>query len=404
MTLAVKDLKEGSRVIDVAIHYGYDTQESFSRAFTRFHGVSPAKAMEYGNQLNYFPKAFINLKEESNSMSTEHNNYILQRKPSSELFKHRAVSPITLLFPVSMWTYMEFQGQNTNTMQNYTLLSTWSGDAYASGLSMPSASGIKEALDAFGYKFEICTTKKNDPFYHSENDLKEKIVNEITLNKRPVIAFNMVDCCFGGIIIGYEDNANTLLNWGYFPFDYSENPQPNVTKCCDWYSKTHMVVFIGERNTEHINLKDLYIGGLKKASEYIGDGKSLNNLTFYETWKDKLINEYPQPDNDFSIIDPMWCDLAERRFYAGHFMLQLREFLPTRESDLNSLYNSLSQQINEYMIKYISLVDLEPGGEQINKEKFSELSTRKLMCNYIDQCMESEKNASILIKKLIDSL
>ena len=36
-------LKPNSRIIDVAVAYQYDTQESFSKAFTRFHGVSPSK-------------------------------------------------------------------------------------------------------------------------------------------------------------------------------------------------------------------------------------------------------------------------------------------------------------------------------------------------------------------------
>lgn len=32
------------KIIDIAFKYGYDTPESFSRAFTRFHGISPSQA------------------------------------------------------------------------------------------------------------------------------------------------------------------------------------------------------------------------------------------------------------------------------------------------------------------------------------------------------------------------
>ena len=35
---------EGGRVVDVALKYGYDSPESFARAFTRFHAVSPSAA------------------------------------------------------------------------------------------------------------------------------------------------------------------------------------------------------------------------------------------------------------------------------------------------------------------------------------------------------------------------
>jgi len=44
LSLAAQDLLQpNSRIIDVAMRYRYDTQESFSKAFTRFHGVSPSK-------------------------------------------------------------------------------------------------------------------------------------------------------------------------------------------------------------------------------------------------------------------------------------------------------------------------------------------------------------------------
>ena len=34
----------GVKVIDAALKYGYDSPESFTKAFTRYHGVSPMQA------------------------------------------------------------------------------------------------------------------------------------------------------------------------------------------------------------------------------------------------------------------------------------------------------------------------------------------------------------------------
>lgn len=39
------------KIIDMALKYGYDSPESFSRAFQRFHGVSPAQARAGGTML-----------------------------------------------------------------------------------------------------------------------------------------------------------------------------------------------------------------------------------------------------------------------------------------------------------------------------------------------------------------
>lgn len=50
LTLAACDLQQtGGKVIDIAMKYGYDTPESFSRAFARFHHISPTEARQGGS-------------------------------------------------------------------------------------------------------------------------------------------------------------------------------------------------------------------------------------------------------------------------------------------------------------------------------------------------------------------
>ncbi len=44
LSRAALDLKRGEKVLDTALKYGYQTSESFSRAFLKFHGVNPAQA------------------------------------------------------------------------------------------------------------------------------------------------------------------------------------------------------------------------------------------------------------------------------------------------------------------------------------------------------------------------
>ena len=45
LTLAAQELAAThSKIIDVALKYGYDSPDSFARAFQRFHGVTPSQA------------------------------------------------------------------------------------------------------------------------------------------------------------------------------------------------------------------------------------------------------------------------------------------------------------------------------------------------------------------------
>ena len=54
-------LNPKSRIIDVAMKYQYGTQESFSKAFYRFHGVNPSEARKQFNMLKYFRPLVINI-------------------------------------------------------------------------------------------------------------------------------------------------------------------------------------------------------------------------------------------------------------------------------------------------------------------------------------------------------
>ena len=47
MTLAAQELAcSDCKVIDIALKYGYDSPDSFTKAFQRFHGITPAQARE----------------------------------------------------------------------------------------------------------------------------------------------------------------------------------------------------------------------------------------------------------------------------------------------------------------------------------------------------------------------
>lgn len=62
LSLAAEELSSGdARVIDVAYKYGYESPDSFSRAFTRFHGISPSAAKERGAELRAFAPLRIHL-------------------------------------------------------------------------------------------------------------------------------------------------------------------------------------------------------------------------------------------------------------------------------------------------------------------------------------------------------
>ena len=63
LTLAAQKLAtEDIKVIDVAIKYGYSTSESFSKAFSRLHGINPSVVKNSKKRLKAYPRLFFQLK------------------------------------------------------------------------------------------------------------------------------------------------------------------------------------------------------------------------------------------------------------------------------------------------------------------------------------------------------
>ncbi len=57
MTLAALELQNNSvKIIDLAMKYGYEFPESFTRAFKVIHGISPSAARKKGVKLSLYPR------------------------------------------------------------------------------------------------------------------------------------------------------------------------------------------------------------------------------------------------------------------------------------------------------------------------------------------------------------
>lgn len=62
LTLAAFELKNHSvKVIDIAMKYGYNSPDSFTRAFQNLHGVTPSEARNNGSSLKSYPKMAFQL-------------------------------------------------------------------------------------------------------------------------------------------------------------------------------------------------------------------------------------------------------------------------------------------------------------------------------------------------------
>jgi|WetSurMetagenome_2_1015567.scaffolds.fasta_scaffold33002_3 AraC family transcriptional regulator len=82
LTLAARDLTStDDKVIDIAMRYGYDAPDSFTRAFRQLHGITPHAARAPGVKLSAFPRIFFNIQlKGGNDM-----DYRIIEKPAFEI-------------------------------------------------------------------------------------------------------------------------------------------------------------------------------------------------------------------------------------------------------------------------------------------------------------------------------
>lgn len=74
LSLAVKDIKSGEKIIDIALRYGYESPSAFSRAFRNFFGIAPSLARNKEITLKIYPRlTFKLILMEGIKMDNNHN-------------------------------------------------------------------------------------------------------------------------------------------------------------------------------------------------------------------------------------------------------------------------------------------------------------------------------------------
>lgn len=85
LTLAGEELKKNSaKVIDIALKYGYESPDSFTKAFCKFHGFLPSCVNVIGNNLRSFEKLSLDFCiKDGYSMK-----FVIEFKPQISLIGH----------------------------------------------------------------------------------------------------------------------------------------------------------------------------------------------------------------------------------------------------------------------------------------------------------------------------
>ena len=69
LTVAAQEIsKNNENILDIALKYGFESHEAFSRAFKNFHGIIPKMAKTDGNEFKNFSKANLDIEVNANNI------------------------------------------------------------------------------------------------------------------------------------------------------------------------------------------------------------------------------------------------------------------------------------------------------------------------------------------------
>lgn len=133
LTLAGNELSAtDSKVIDIALKYGYESPESFTRAFVKFHGITPSEAKKNGSKLRSFSRLSVKIILTGGSSMNykiieKEAFYVLER-----VEKHSVVNGENLNTIPAFWNRAHTDGSVVKLLANATDRTFVFGICYAS--------------------------------------------------------------------------------------------------------------------------------------------------------------------------------------------------------------------------------------------------------------------------------
>ena len=192
LTLAGRELATtNAKVIDVAMRYGYESPDSFAKAFQKFHGILPSQARNNGSNLKSFSRLVLKFSLEGGTTM----NYRIETKPALTLLGYKKRFSGTPydearqhqegdFFKTTRAHQWLLKGMSNDKMSDYCVLSNFDDDGYDFYISVTTDAYERENL----YNSEVTGINFMHKFGFEEIVIPERtyLVFETEKTKMPI--------------------------------------------------------------------------------------------------------------------------------------------------------------------------------------------------------------------------
>ena len=351
LSLAGQELAEGNaKVIDVALKYCYETPESFTKAFSRFHGVTPSSARRQGERLKTFQRLTIQInirggfnmsvKLDVRSVGYLNNMPGDPRSPESFALPACLTSLAEHLGEDPRWETIQAHGRDWQKRRLYDAILAATGMSFGllwwhgekAGEVCPSSfdltqvnaehnDTIKRAFAYVGRSCEI-VERADDNFER----MKRRIVQSLDAG-RPVLSFGPIEpheeC---SILCGYDSGGDTLFGWSHWQSRNPADTEPNgMFRASGWHKNMWKIVLCGEKTQPKTDLREIIQHGLAIATADDIGGLYAGHAA-YSAWADYVSDPAYRKTKGKELQGKYWYhsalvgNHAEARAYLGGFL------------------------------------------------------------------------------------
>jgi AraC-like DNA-binding protein len=435
------------QMLDIALDYGFESYDTFTRAFKRITGVTPREFRQkrfqvgriklaggmYGPGIIKSEKITLNPQpnlEEIMNMQDVTTKTIEKLEDSCILFgvpKVQYCFEECTPFPAALKACLNYMGQEIS----YCYLMATSGAAFRLRWNTTCWDGgnvgIAFIYENFNEAYERSFKASGRSFKILERRpevTKDDFIHFIKLeidNGRPVIALGIIGPSEACIISGYRVSGSTLLGWNFF----QENPEfakdsvideSGYFICKSWWENpnTIAVMSIGEAKETGTSLKEILQNAVNiLTTERIGN--YAGGPAAYEVWAKAIADESQFPKDTVLplLFERLMCQgdamdmIGEGRSYAASFL----EWLVGQ--DEKNMYASIKTKCLE-AAKYFKEEARVPqrmgellGGWQRGEDqarKLADPAVRKEVGQLILKAKELDIKAVEILKEIVDEL
>lgn len=303
LSKAGQELRDANcKVVDIALKYGYESSESFSKAFTHFHGITPSEAKNTAKSLKIFAPLTIEINIKGGCVMTRklisNVEKIYEDPTENYMFPSCMRSVMGALGEDKTFDFMFFTGATGDLFTQTWMNPKWQYNDSFSNTCHHTLVPIKNAFAACGYDYEYISKSE---IQKDKAKYTQKIVESIDRGV-PVLTFGIVGPPVCSIIFGYDENGDVLIGWSQFadePSSDTDTPYAdNYFQKRNGLDNSDALIFIGEKRYTP-SIADGIRNSIRNIPMFAdladADGLYSQQIVFgkraFEAWADSLLDD-----------------------------------------------------------------------------------------------------------------